>query len=245
MSTQRTIPEEFGFLWSIDEVKAKEERKLMVSGKELRNDYAAYNFPPRKEDRFKRKKGKLYRWRKGVSTQVEMSEDMRKKWKYSTASVFFQPRQDNFLALRKDCTQQKLNKDDDLATGWCQIGFHHLEGNLSQVDYVGQFRGLAARGGGSTWMPQILPTVYECFLKRNEDLTGGLCGHLAILMGMAAFSTDAGSSEQVIIKCFKMGQWRSHDQEIGIGRKSPFHFMQRLSFISRAYALLSDCLFKF
>lgn len=214
------FPPNLGFLWSIDEVTPKVVRQFRIKGDNWKDDSATYCFPPHKKDDFTRqRKGDIFRWREGNSERTEISKGQLEK-PYGVASIFFQPRQDNFLALNKDCMRQDLKKDGP-GSGWCQIGFRH-NGELSEVDFVGEREGLAYPAKESTLMPQVLPSVYDCFERKGEPLRGGLCGKLAILIGLAAFSASSSTSELVVQKCFKMGKWLPHRGETGIGRITPF-----------------------
>jgi len=174
---------------------------------------------------FRRQKGNLYRWRAGVS---QLLEDYRRPEKsYQVASVFFQAKQDNFLAVFKDCT--KCDIADEIP-GWTQIGFHHHSGYMSEVDIAGERDLLAAPANGSTWMPQVIPEVYN--YDKNPALrftgqSGGLCGKLSLLIAMAAFSAEVRNAENVVATCFGLGIWRKHQFEIGIGRMSDYVYFEK------------------
>lgn len=214
------LPHNLGFLWSIDALQiidnGKHPQRILGVGRSKGNDVVRLWFPPNQKAHFRRIDGNLYRWRMGDSERVHRRERPEKK--YAVASVFFQPRQDNFLVTNKDCTQHDIEKEE---LGWCHIGFYHEEGGLSAVDICGTEFKLAAPANGSSWMPQILPEVYNYdsrgpVPKHYSGPPGGLCGKLALLIGMAAFSADVDRAEAVVEKCFKLGKWLHHQRETGV-----------------------------
>jgi hypothetical protein len=226
-STQPTIstdeePENLGFLYTIDALEATYDEKHpprfhTVSSKGS-NDVAHLWFPPNRAKMFKRHKGNIYRWRAEKSLWLEGYRRPEKH--FEVASVFFQARQDNFLAVSKDCT--KCDIADEIP-GWTQIGFHHNSRYMSEVDIVGERDLLAAPADGSSWMPQVVPEVYNYDKNPEVGFTGepgGLCGKLSLLIAMAAFSAEVHYAENVVATCFRFGIWKRHQFEIGIGRMS-------------------------
>jgi hypothetical protein len=112
-----------------------------------------------------------------------------------------------------DCTAKDVEEED---VGWSQIGFHHKAGDLSEVDIVASHDGLASSALGSSWMPQVLPEVYNHHMKSTKALkkygtTGGLCGSLSILIGIAAFSAPVDKAEEAIAQSFGLREWRRHN----------------------------------
>jgi hypothetical protein len=213
-----TMPRNFGFLWSIDPVMPIYEKKapdFLKVGPSKGNNIARLWFPPTYLNQFRRQYGNLYRWRMGKSEQVE--DIGRPKDKYDIASVFFQARQDNFVVTNVNCARRDVETEDH---GWGYVQFHHLKGNVSEVDFVGSHFGLAAPACGSTWMPQVLPKVYDYETRgpRARETSGGLCGKLAILIGMAAFSAEETNAEAVVSQYFGLDTWKHHQYDTGIGR---------------------------
>jgi hypothetical protein len=216
------LPEDFGFLWSIDPLVAtydeKYPRRYLGVGSSKGNDVARLWFPPNRAKMITRRTGNLYRWSMGESQLVD---DMpRPEKKVEVASVFFQAKQDNFVATLKDCTQHNIVDED---VGWSYIGFRHNSGNLSEVDVGGERFLLAAPADGSSWMPQVLPKVYNYDTKSPSarefrGAPGGLCGRLSLLIAMAAFSAEVNHAEAVVSHCFGVGEWRKHQFATGIGR---------------------------
>jgi hypothetical protein len=208
------VPENLGFLWSIDAVElirdVKPRYKPVCDTKD--NDACSYWFPPNKKRHFKKTKGCLYQWKMGRSTQIQKDDSLSKLKRYSVASVFFQERQDNFLVAAMDCTVDDVKKAE---LGWCQIRFYHKPGDLSEVGIAATYDGLAASAIGSSWMPQVLPEVYNRHMRdpklpKKPVGTGGLCGNLSILFGMAAFSAPVEKAEEAITHSFSLGKWIRH-----------------------------------
>jgi hypothetical protein len=214
-------PENLGFLYTIDALEATYDEKhpprILTIGGSKGNDIAHLWFPPNRAKMFKRQKGNMYRWRVGQSQLLDGYRRPEKS--FEVASVFFQAQQDNFLAVFKDCTKCEIHEETH---GWAQIGFHH-SGYMSEVDIGGERDTLAAPANGSTWMPQVVPEVYN--YDKNPEFpcpgeSGGLCGKLSLLIAMAAFSAGVRNAENVVSTCFGLGIWRKHQFETGIGRMS-------------------------
>jgi hypothetical protein len=144
------------------------------------------------------------------SVRVEDFGSLDKK--VGQALVFFQAGHDNFVAVYKDCTRHDISDNN---YGWCQIGFHYHNDNMLEIDIGGERTVLAARANGSSWMPQVLPEVYNYPIKnpsrKFRGEYGGLCGRLSLLIGMAAFSGKEEHAEPIVSQCFQF--------EIGVGRK--------------------------
>jgi len=217
------MPENLGFLWSVDSIEViydeKHPRRQLMVGSIKSNDVAKIWSPPNRAKMFTRHAGNLYRWRMGESEQLENYTGPKKK--FAVTSLFFQAKQNNFVAINKDCTRCDVAAE---TFGWSYIGFEHNSGNLSEVCIAGSHDLLAAPADGSSWMPQVLPHVYNYdtkspWTKPPPGSPGGLCGSLSLIVGMAAFSAEARNAESVISSCFGLRQWRKHQFEIGIGRK--------------------------
>jgi hypothetical protein len=215
------MPENLGFLWSIDAIEPmyneKYPRRALDVGSKSSNDLYKVWLPPNRAKMFKRRLGNVYRWRMGESQLLD--DYIRPQKKFAVTSLFFQARQNNFVAVNKDCTRFDVA---DEVIGWAQIGFAHLPGNLSEVMIGGEYDELAAPADGSSWMPQVLPRVYNYDKSPNRiplpGGPGGLCGGLSLLIGMAAFSADVNYAEDVVSKCFRLNEWKKHEFETGIGR---------------------------
>lgn len=230
-SAQQTIsadeePENFGFLYSIDALETiydeRHQPRILCIGGSKGNDNAKLWFPPIRKQQFNRRPGHLYRW-PGEEESEKIEGDKRREnlKKFQVASVFFQAKQDNFLAVFKDCTKHDIADED---YGWSQIWFHHRSGFMSDVDIGGEKPLLAAPADESSWMPQVVPEVYNYDTKspsaQFRGQPGGLCGRLSLLIAMAAFSAPVQCAEDVVAKCFGYKTWEPHSYTTGIGRMS-------------------------
>jgi hypothetical protein len=230
MSNQAELPPGFGFIWSVDDLETNypdriEPRYNTMSTTSIANDRVKpYWLPPNHRDHYKiKREGNLYRWDTEGSKRVPQFS--RKTLSlYSTASVFIQARQDNFLVIDQDCRERDVV---ELDCGWSQLGFnHHMSSGLSEARFYGRDHPyLAAPANGSTWMPQVVPATYNRPIagpRRCEvlpPLTGGLCGRLAIILALVAFSADVASVERVIANGFRLGRWLEQDVPVGIGSR--------------------------
>lgn len=214
-------PENLAFLWSIDTIEPNEgeaRQKYLKVGSSKGSNIAKLWFPPTQRAQFKRlTDGKLYRWCMGESTRCE--DDERPGARHDVASVFFQPRQDNFVVTQLDCTRYNVA---EATSGWGYIKFDHLADGLSAVDFVAERFGLAAPAHNCPWMPQVLPRVYDYetspYVREYHGPSGGLCGKLSLLIGMAAFSVEEEYAEEIISSSFGFGSWTKHSHKEGIGR---------------------------
>jgi hypothetical protein len=216
-------PQSLSFLWSIQPIDSvydeKHPPRLLGINAGKGNDIARIWFPNNRAKYFKRRSGNLYRWLNGVSERLP-DDYPRPKKKFEVASVFFQARQNNFVAALRDCTREDIS---DGPYGWIQISFRHHSG-LSEVDLGAEKFLLAAPADGSSWMPQVVPEVYNYdtktpMAKEYKGPPGGLCGKLSLLIAMAAFSAKEEHAEAVVSKCFSYGEWKRHQFNTGIGRK--------------------------
>ncbi|KAI9744379.1 MAG: hypothetical protein M1818_001908 [Claussenomyces sp. TS43310] len=217
------FPDDFGFLWSINPVETAFPDAIPRYGlaKAAKNENAAYWFPPnRKGDLKFSGKETIYQWRTRGKAEVFCGHRDTLE-PYSVASVFIQALQDNFLAVEVDCVKHDVKKRD---MGWSQIKFNHLNGNragLSEVVFRGDRFTLAVPADGSSWMPQVVPAVYNRAIKGPKRFNGplysyhGLCGKLALIVSMAAFSAPEDSAEDVVARCFRDQHWLPHEFKHG------------------------------
>lgn len=219
------MPWDFSFLWSIDDLETVypdnvPPEKIPLAGRT--NSRASYWLPPNKRSHYKNKRsGKVYRWFKGKST---LMENKRKPFVgYSTASVFIQARQSNFLVFEGDCRDKNIA---DVECGWSQLTFkHHGSSGLSEAEFFGKYKDHLCAPSNGSWMPQVVPATYDPPTRGPRKYegkpisSGGLCGRIAIIFALAAFSTEPERVEDVIVSCFGLGFWTPHLSPIGIGSK--------------------------
>lgn len=217
------LPDNLEFFWQINAITVNDcKSRFITLGNDKTNELAAYWFPPnRKEDFTRSSRSEIFRWKAGNST---VFKDFEKLEEYSIASVFIQAGQNNFVATDCDCMNENVK---DREYGWSQIKFSWTESDnrgLSKVTYPyksGEHFTLAVPAAGSTWMPQVLPEVYNRprigpkAYHGDVSSSSGLCGNLALLVAMAAFSVHESLATEAIVRCFGDHCWRGHRMEHG------------------------------
>lgn len=221
-SSLLSLPPDLGFLWCIKCIKPDYregylKRIIRPGDKKMASDSYQLWLPPNKKKGVKiTRDGKIYQWRSTGSRECGVKGNLSH---YDTASVFYQARQDNILAAPSDCTEHNVSG----AAGWESIHFKYGEKNRSAVVFTGGQETLAVPADGTTWMPQLIPRTYNapirghCSIRQPEHPYGGLCGKLALLIALAAFSTTEDNAERVVSEHFGNAEWRKHDGEHGIG----------------------------
>jgi hypothetical protein len=214
-----TCPDNLSFLWKIQAIDTDSDAppRYLPVGAGKGNDCFKIRFPQNRAKYFTRQPGNLYRWSNGESELIENPPRLKEKDRYQVASVFFLPQQDNFVVSLRDCTREDIAEGE---LGWAQIMFNNLSPGLSYVEpAAGSKFTLYAPADNTTWMPQVLPEVYNCPRAQVYDgPPGGLCGRLSVLIGMAAFSAEETRAEAVVQTCFGWQRWTKHRTDIGIGR---------------------------
>jgi hypothetical protein len=116
---------------------------------------------------------------------------------------------------------------------WQSVGFHHFYSdsslanatsvtpyggirNLSCLDFAGGEPRLAAPGNPS-WVDELLPKVYDYQATSTSSLpvSGGLCGKLALILSLLAFSCHPNYLEGVLYYSFGRGDYRPHNCPTG------------------------------
>jgi hypothetical protein len=217
--TKILCPNNLSFLWKIQPIDTDAEAppRYHGVGSGKGNDVFKIKFPQNRHKFFTRRNGNVFRWLNGVSYLLEDPPRLKDKERLEIASVFFLPRLDNFVVSIRDCTREDISEGD---VGWAQIMFNKVAPGLSYVEpaAAANFH-LLAPADGTTWMPQVLPAVYNYPSDRPYDgPSGGLCGKLSVLIGMAAFSADEAHAEEVVQSSFGWQQWVASHTQIGVGR---------------------------
>lgn len=163
----------------------------------------------------------LYRWFNGTLTGVRSFIHHSSLNRFSVVSVFYQSDTRRFLAIPTDCRDATT---DGARHRWRQVGFEYPHNN--NISILGceaaNNQNILAAPGSPTWMPQLLPAIYD----RTPDLdgpehddSGGLAGSLALLIALAAFSIDPADMIDGIRHSFQVPQWRPHDGPTDGGSK--------------------------
>ncbi|KAA6413084.1 MAG: hypothetical protein FRX48_02828 [Lasallia pustulata] len=105
--------------------------------------------------------------------------------------------------------------------GWRQVGFEYRNDNNISIlgcEVANSQTVLAAPASSNAWMPQLLPAIYN----RTPDLDtpehddpGGLAGSLALLIALAAYSTEPANMIAGIGHSFQVPVWRPHNWRHG------------------------------
>ncbi len=143
-------------------------------------------------------------------------------FQYRAATVFTQkPDTDHLLAVDFDAETRDVAEEP---RGWKVLTFDHVtsggNGTYSYVDVVGGEQHLAAHGP-DTWLPQLMPEVYN-FQAVNTDgrplrpatQSAGLIGSLPLLIALAAFSAPPDSLAAAM-NSVQPGMWQPHQLHSG------------------------------
>lgn len=211
------LPEDLGFLWRIEEVEPQVIRPVGLS---KHGDNAVYKtlLPSNSKADFHSVPGQypIYQWRANGSREVSVAQTLKP---HSTASVFYNSRHDNFLAVPWDCREFDVAGWD---IGWTGLGFQHTAKQCSILCLGKDVHDvLAVPAHGTSWMPQLIPQTYSPSIygrharKNPSPGCGGLCGDLSLLVALAAFSAHEDHSQHVVKTSFLKGQWLSHQYKSG------------------------------
>lgn len=156
----------------------------------------------------------LHRWTNGTLTPCPRNNLPM----VSVASVFYQSDTQRFLAMPTDCRVTIMN---GAGHGWRQVGFEYRNDNNISIlgcEVANSQTVLAAPASSNAWMPQLLPAIYN----RTPDLDtpehddpGGLAGSLALLIALAAYSTEPANMIAGIGHSFQVPVWRPHNWRHG------------------------------
>lgn len=191
--------------------------------------------PPSKPEAYFRTIGSMYRWEGGRIAKIPENDPIRRErlGQYSSATVFTQePDTDHLLAKNFNAQTKSLARESAV---WKVLRFNHIardgQSTYSSVNLFGAQPQLAAPGSFS-WLPQLLPAIYDFYEVTNEGgrrppttVSAGLIGSLPLLLAMAAFSAPAHSLAHAL-DCIQPGIWRPHGLPSG---RSRFYLPQNLT----------------
>ncbi|MCJ1301003.1 hypothetical protein MMC08_003802 [Hypocenomyce scalaris] len=177
--------------------------------------------PPRETQAFNcTSSSGLQRWDGGTVTDFPVN-DAHTLTRYSVASVFYQSESGRFLAVPTDCRDQIV---DRTGKAWRQVGFEYREDNNISIlgcEMSNNYHILAAPGS-STWMPEMLPAIYNrtpMFGPPEHSDPGGLAGSLSLLVALTAFAWEPANMAAGINYSFQSPNWRRHGRPIDRGSK--------------------------
>ncbi|KAE8449603.1 hypothetical protein EG329_007933 [Mollisiaceae sp. DMI_Dod_QoI] len=170
------------------------------------------------------KPGTVFRWENGV---ISTADDFRwsdgcvyASWSniplglYKAVTMFYCDPFHQFLVADGDASTRDIASADFPGDRWYTINFHHQE-NLSRVDFAGDERYLAGVGGNC--INQLGLGSYQNPEPDSVPLSGGLAGHLTILIGLIAFSCKRQNLDRILIEdqAWLNYQWNSHSRNHG------------------------------
>ena len=179
--------------------------------------------PPNRKNAYHRNRAgaRLFKWMGGRMTDIT-PKDLDKNYPlYSVATIFTQYRDTNhLLAVTFDAQKQDVREEPG---GWKVLSFDHIpqdgtQRTYSSVGVAGAERQLAAPGS-PTWIPQLLPKIYDYDSDNPPQRTsGGLIGNLPLLFALPAFSAQPDRLSHVLTRFMQPNRWYRH--ELPHGRKS-------------------------
>ncbi|KAL8672074.1 MAG: hypothetical protein Q9168_003469, partial [Polycauliona sp. 1 TL-2023] len=164
-------------------------------------------------------------------TDITAGELKEKHTLYDVATIFTQwSDTSHLLAVAFDAEKKDVAEDYG---GWKVLSFDHIPRNelqrtYSSVGVAGAEKQLAAPGS-STWMPQLLPTIYNYDPSPNQSNqqrpnSAGLIGSLPLLFALPAFSAPPLQLSHVLTSFMQPGRWLTHQLPHGRG-SYPIHCM--------------------
>lgn len=158
-------------------------------------DSAQHWYPPLDRNEYRRvdRQGTGWcRWsaRTGVQEQVVHDEPGPNDEVYT---VFFNQENDHFLVVPIDCSRESLRErrdgqDNWPIVGWFRVFFKHLHGGrMSMLTHDTTENYHLGGRGSSELVPQLLPVTYD---QRQSNFVTGVTGKLALLVAMAAFTSE-------------------------------------------------------
>lgn len=117
--------------------------------------------------------------------------------------------------LRTGCRKRCDEAVDDDIPSWNMLHFAHREGGVSLAN--SRCSGCTyVAGRNASWMPSLVPRVFENTTRYETPKSRGLGGDLPVVIGLMAFhASKVGHASGVFSSgMWKRGQWRpQHAQE--------------------------------
>lgn len=163
----------------------------------------------------------FFRWTAGLVNFIPADDRLRRAKhidlvEYRTASVFTQyPGTSRVLALPFDARAKNASH---YSLKWHPIRFDHIEvrkreSYFSSISTLGAEPVIAAPGSPS-WIPQLLPSVYDCYDVQSQRKHAGLVGDLPLLLALAAFSAPP-TKLKVLKYSLQPNKWAPHQYPNG------------------------------
>ena len=162
----------------------------------------------------------LLRWQGGRTTIVPANDPIQSinldRYFHSAATIFtHHPHTPHLFAVPFDARTRSVHH---FGRGWQPITFNHnrIGDNSSYYSYISN-QGAESRiaaPGSARWIPQLLPTWYDCEPRHATRIQAGLIGELPLLFALAAFSAPP-TSQVPFLNSVARGTWHPHNQPTG------------------------------
>ncbi len=169
-----------------------------------------------------------YYWFDGIVRKVPPHLKQHIK-EHGITSIFWCSDRQAFMHVEYDCAEESVAEkcggiSEDIPLPWRRLSFHYLQAQqgrcISLVGYQLEQDNLGAPGS-STWMPELLPEVYQFHGTPEYQAPCQLGGRLSTLLGLIAFSTSPQTMISTIGNFQKSGLgtvWVPHGRQ-GQGSK--------------------------
>lgn len=107
--------------------------------------------------------------------------------------------------------EDEEDDDEDQYEDWARLKFDsHPQTYASEVTPFGAFNRLSTQRANQTWPQLLLPDIYHAAtgVIPASSTYGGLYGHLAILLGLIAFSVPPNKVKELMGVVMEGGQWK-------------------------------------
>ncbi|KAI9707574.1 MAG: hypothetical protein M1836_000535 [Candelina mexicana] len=204
---QSPLPSGLSFIFRIDPL----EPDFSVQG---RLGYPRLGFwqPPTVRRAYTRTTGEFYRWKDGTiasATDINLTTLL---YSFRTATVFSQETDtSHLLAVEYDATAE--NVAGNLKGEWQPLSFQQKR-DYSYINCHGDMT-LLPFPGSATWMPQLVPSCYNC--RETDRAAAGLVGKLPLLISLVAFSCSPEPLyvDYVLKHHVLPREWRPHNYPSG------------------------------
>ena len=192
-----------------------------VHGQPIRHIEPGVWLPPNRPNGIRNGQGPilLLHWVSGSVITVPLNDPIRGSnfdgYVYSAATIFAADTPHLFTVPFNARTR---SVHPTFGRGWQVIRFNHSRvGNYNSYFSYISHRGAEQRIAAPRlpdWIPQLLPTQYDCDPRHATRVHAGLIGELPLLIGLAAFSAPP-QNLGMLSSTMQPGKWISHSLTTG------------------------------